>query len=57
MTRSAQVKLALTVAGLAVWAVGAKTDNGTIRWVGIAFIAFAFLLRFFRRAENSSPGE
>ncbi len=42
-------KLAFAVVGLMIWAFGLRVDNPTIRWLGIGFLATAFLLRFVRR--------
>ena len=30
----------------------ARVEDGTIRWVGIAFVVVAFLLRFARRPDR-----
>ena len=46
--QATQLKFALTIAGLIIWAVGLRLDNAAIRWVGIAAIALAFLVRFHK---------
>jgi hypothetical protein len=45
-----RVKLALTLIGLAVFAAGVRLDHSVLRWVGIGFVAAAFLTRFVRRS-------
>lgn len=42
-------KLAFAVVGLLIWAYGLRTDDAAVRWLGIAFLLAAFLLRFVRR--------
>jgi hypothetical protein len=44
-----QVKLAVAGVGIVVWAYGAKVEDARVRWLGIALLALAFLLRFLRR--------
>jgi hypothetical protein len=46
------IKLAIAAVGLFVWGFGMRADDARIRWVGIAMLAIAFLLRFLpvRRA-------
>jgi hypothetical protein len=41
-------KLALAAIGLIVWGYGYRVDDPALRWVGIAFLAAAVLLRFWR---------
>ena len=40
------VKVVLTLVGAGVFAFGIRTDDAVVRWVGIACIVAAFLLRF-----------
>jgi hypothetical protein len=40
------LKVAVVVVGLALWAYGFRADIPIYRWVGVAFVAAAFLLRF-----------
>jgi hypothetical protein len=42
-------RFALAAIGLVVWAYGYRVDDSTMRWVGIAFLAVAVLLRFLPR--------
>ena len=46
---SFSLKLGFLLIGLATWFVGYRSDNGPLRWIGIAFLAIAFLLRFVGR--------
>ena len=46
--RRTTVQLAFLVMGLIIWAYGQRIDDPTVRLVGIAFFAVAFVLRFFR---------
>lgn len=43
-----QAKLALALVGIATWGWGVRTGDPTLRWVGIALIGAAVLLRFVR---------
>ena len=54
MTPLTAVKIALALAGLLVFAYGIRIDSGTVRWVGIAFVAAAAVLRFVR-ARSGDP--
>ena len=40
------VRLVLALVGVLVWAYGYRTENDTVRWIAIAIIAVAVLLRF-----------
>lgn len=42
-------KIALAVVGLGTWFYGHMAADARVRWLGIAFLAAAFLLRFARR--------
>ena len=42
------MKIALAVAGLLAFGYGVRVDSATIRWMGIAFVAAAAILRFVR---------
>ena len=52
MTLLTTAKLAAATVGVMVLAWGMRVDEPTIRWVGIAFLAAAFLMRFARRAPE-----
>ena len=45
-------QLAFVVMGLIIWGYGHRVDDPTIRIVGIAFFAVAFVFRFFRSSET-----
>ncbi len=47
-------KLVLTVAGVLVFFSGTRTDFAWLRWSGIALVAIAFLLRFYRPSRPLS---
>ena len=38
--------------GLLTWLWGYRADNGALRWLGIAFLAAAFALRFAERGRR-----
>ena len=44
-------KLGLAVIGIIVFAAGVRLEHQTLRWVGIGFVAAAFLSRFFKPRE------
>ena len=41
-------KIALAVVGLLVFGYGIRVDSTAVRWLGIAFVAVAALLRFVK---------
>jgi hypothetical protein len=43
------LKIACALAGLGIFAWGVRTDDGTVRWVGIALVIVAFALRFVKK--------
>jgi hypothetical protein len=45
-------KLVLAITGSVVFFLGAKTDFGWLRWSGIALVAAAWLLRFYRPSDR-----
>lgn len=47
-----QAKLVLAVAGLVVFFTGAKFGFDWLRWAGIALVAVAWLLRFYKGRSN-----
>ena len=50
--RRTTFQLAFLVMGLIIWGYGQRIDDATIRLVGIAFFAVAFVLRFFKRSDT-----
>jgi hypothetical protein len=53
--RRTTFQLAFLIMGLIIWSYGQRIDDPTVRLVGIAFFAVAFVLRFFR-SSNTRPG-
>ena len=49
------VKLAVAVLGITIWAYGFSQDDSVIRWIGIAVIAIAALMRFYRPGPRTPP--
>jgi hypothetical protein len=49
MTALSQLKLGLAAIGVILFAYGARADVNYLRWTGIAFLAAAVALRFWRR--------
>ncbi|HEX7546632.1 MAG TPA: hypothetical protein VF368_07875 [Gemmatimonadaceae bacterium] len=45
-------RIALAVAGIVVWGLGARMDNGQLRWTGIGLLALSLLLRFAKGRPN-----
>ena len=61
MTVRTGLQLLLLVIGIGVWGYGQRIDDAGLRWVGIAFFAAAFALRFVGRSarsveERDAPG-
>jgi hypothetical protein len=54
MTRSGilRLRLTLTAFGFAIWAYGARSDQRTILWVGLAIMAVALLARFIPPSDT-----
>ena len=52
MSRKTTFQLAFLVMGLIIWGYGQRVEDATVRLVGIAFFAVAFILRFFRSSET-----
>jgi hypothetical protein len=50
--RRTTFQVAFLIMGLIVWAYGQRIDDPTVRLVGIAFFAVAFVLRFFRSSDT-----
>lgn len=50
--RRTTFQVAFLIMGLIIWAYGQRVDDPTVRLVGIAFFAVAFVLRFFRSSET-----
>ena len=50
--RRTTFQAAFFVMGLITWGYGHRVDDPTIRLVGIAFFAVAFLMRIFRSSDT-----
>jgi hypothetical protein len=53
MTPELRLRIAAIGLGAAIWAIGARVDNATLRWSGIAVLAVVFISRFFREKGSS----
>ncbi len=49
-----QAKIVLAMVGLVVFFAGTRTQFGWLRWSGIALVAIAWLLRFYRPSRPST---
>lgn len=50
-------KVALATIGLVVWGYGFRVDSAEIRWVGIAFLAGAVVMRLMGRRGGGEDEE
>jgi len=48
MDRITVAKIALALAGVGMFAYGVRSEDSLVRWIGIALVVVAFLLRFFK---------
>ena len=53
MTALTQLKLGLALIGLILFGYGMRVEDGRMRWIGIAFLAAATVLRFIRPRRES----
>lgn len=51
MNAVTKAKIALFIIALILLAAGMRSDNPTLRWIGIAFLVVAFALRFIPKQE------
>ena len=51
------LKIACALAGVGIFAYGVRSEDAIVRWVGIAFVIAAFLLRFVKKRvpEDDAP--
>ena len=47
-------RLALLIVGIATWFYGVRSDRDEVRWLGMAFLIIAVLLRFWSRVRGQS---
>lgn len=52
-----RAKIVLAMAGLLVFFTGAKLGFDWLRWAGIALVAAAWLLRFYKGPTRREDGE
>ena len=55
-----RTKVALALIGLVLFGAGVRLERVELRWIGLAFVAAAWLLRFVRPrsdSETSPPSE
>jgi len=43
------LKIACALAGIGMFAWGVRSEDSVVRWVGIALVVVAFLLRFVKK--------
>ena len=55
MDRITVIKIACALAGVGIFAWGVRSEETVIRWVGIAFVIVAFLLRFVKKQTPEEP--
>lgn len=48
MTSRTTIKITLALAGIALFGVGIRYNTDPYRWAGIALVAVAWLLRFWK---------
>jgi hypothetical protein len=53
VTLLTQLKLGFTTIGLLMFGYGYRVEDARIRWIGIAFVALAFGLRFAKRDKDA----
>ena len=56
MSTLSWVKIAVAVLGITIWAFGYRYDDSTLRWIGIAVLAAAALMRFYRPRPRHKDG-
>ncbi|MDQ3811185.1 MAG: hypothetical protein M3336_12930 [Chloroflexota bacterium] len=44
--------MALATVGILTWGYGTRVGHAGVQWLGIAFVAVAFLLRYARRRQS-----
>ena len=49
MDKVTAAKVTLALVGVGTFSYGIRSEDAVVRWVGIAFVVAAFLLRFFKK--------
>ena len=60
MSTLTRAKIALALVGLVLFGAGVRLERTELRWVGLAFVVVAWLLRFARSRgaeETARPSE
>lgn len=60
MSTLTRTKIALALIGLVLFGAGVRLERVELRWIGLGFVAVAWLLRFVRPrsdSETSRPTE
>jgi hypothetical protein len=57
VTTLTQTKIALALIGLAVFGAGIRIERIELRWIGLGFVAAAWLLRFVKSKTGENGGE
>jgi hypothetical protein len=57
MDRITVLKIAFALAGVGIFAYGVRIEEPIVRWVGIAFVIGAFLLRFVKKRVPDEESE
>lgn len=57
LPRRSVAQIALAVIGLITFGYGVRVDHEPLRWIGIAFFAAAFALRFWPKGPEEKRPE
>jgi hypothetical protein len=57
VTGLTRAKITLALAGLVLFGAGVRLERTEVRWVGLAFVVTAWLLRFIRGEASKDPGD
>jgi hypothetical protein len=52
-----RAKIALALIGLVLFGAGVRLEREELRWIGIAFVSVAWLMRFARRRNETESAE
>lgn len=53
MSTRTRLKVALALAGLVLFGAGVRLEYTELRWIGLAFVVVAWLMRFARPRSDS----
>jgi hypothetical protein len=57
MDRLTVAKVAFALAGIGIFAYGVRSEDVVVRWVGIAFVVVAFLMRFVKKRDRDTHAD